>query len=231
MRKIVVLPITLALAACGGGGGSTYSMPPAVAAPVVTNYPIEISISGAFLSSSNYSASATDTVGNSYQLNFSLAPGADGVVPVLSAKTLKSLVQTALLKKNGVTLATSTTSLYFTAGPFMLYGAHDSQNNTVVATTQTPLPATAAVGAQGSIYSGSQYINGSTLPLNTHAQTATWSLESDSLTTAWLCLNIQTAAFTGPPDIESDCYRINSAGAISGFKADITSQGATLKFR
>jgi hypothetical protein len=52
-----------------------------------------------------------------------------------------------------------------------------------------------------------------------------WSLEADSATTAWLCLNVEItpANATAVPTAENDC-RINQAGDIAGFP-DITENG------
>lgn len=233
VNSVVSASCALVLAACGGGGGGSPSVAvaPVVQAPpvvTVTNYPVESAIVGAFASTASYSVAATDTTGNSYTLNFTLAPGSDATVTILSPNPLKVLNETALLKKNGANVSTLSTSIYYALNPFQIYGAHDSLNDSLVVASKTALPQTSTVGTQGAIYSGSNYTNSNTL--NGHAQSATWSLETDSASTAWLCINIQTATFGGQ-DFESDCFKINSAGVISGFKTDVTTSGVTLKFR
>jgi len=59
------------------------------------------------------------------------------------------------------------------------------------------------------------------------------SLEADSATTAWLCLNVEItpANATAVLTAENDCFRINQAGNITGFKADITENAITMSYR
>ncbi len=181
-----------------------------------------------------YTASATDAAGNILSLSVSLAPGPDKTDPLIYPALLKTYTQTNILKKNGSVISTNNFEVFYSVAPFSIYGnlnnMYGSSNNMKVSTL-LQLPTTSRVGSSGVFYKGRNYINKATL--NPDTWYATWSVEADSATTAWLCLNteITPANATAVSTAEIDCFRINQAGNITGFKADITENGVKLGYR
>jgi len=263
-KTICAVVLSVLLAACGsggGGGGSSSSSSTPASSPVAStaSFPIESTVVSLVTTSSAYTVYATDTQGNGYTLTVSYSPGTSTYYQYISSAALPTFTQTGLLKVNGVTSGTSSAQVFYSTGPFLVWGGTDGSSTTGATTfeymrtsAQAPLPATAKVVATGSIYSGTQYrtfcfntadcsvsANYRTITLGT--QSATWSLEADTETTAWLCVNITTIDQTvldTQTTVEADCFRINQAGAISAFKTDITTSSTalgstptTLKFR
>jgi hypothetical protein len=222
-----------ALAGCGGGGGGGGGAQPTAAVAATPNFPVEATFTSLVSTSSSFSTSATDASGNSYALTVTLTPGPDKLNTLIYPSSRKTYSQASILKKNGVTASTSTSDIYYSVAPFLIWGNLNGSNNTMLVKKQTLLPATAKVGMTGAFYSGSNYKNNSTLFPD--QQNVTWSLEADTSTTAWLCLNTTiTPALAVSPSatsIEADCFRIDQTGAVSGFKSDFTQWGATLNFR
>jgi hypothetical protein len=219
-----------ALAACGGGGGdSPQAADPVAATP---DFPVEATLTSLASTSSSFRAAATDASGANYSLAVALTPGPDALNTAISTSSLKTYSQTSIQAKNGVTTSTTTEDNYYSVAPFLVWGALDGSGNTMLVKQQTRLPATATVGTNGAVYSGYIYTNYSALfPAQ---QDVTWSLEADTSTTAWLCVNTtitQTLAAAPPAtSIEADCFRINQTGVVSGFKSTLTQGGTTLNF-
>lgn len=223
VRAIGVAAICAALAGCGGGGGDS------TPAPVVNvlDYPIDAAFTAFFAKDVTYTANAKDAQGNNYFLSYRIMPVPDETQQDLSALPLKVFAQIANISVNGVFAASSNSKTYYSTAPFLIWGTR----NVVVdkSVTKTAPPATAKVGSSGSLSTGfSSYFKNSTL--QTAPRTITWSLETDTDTTAWLCINISTADATGPL-FESDCGRINQAGEVSGFRSTAMASGITLNFK
>lgn len=264
LKTVCAIVLSVLLAACGsgggGGGGSSSSSPPSQGPVVSTfSFPVEATVMSLVTASSSFTVYASDTQGNGYTLTVSYSPGPSTYYQYISSAALPTFTQTGLLKVNGVTSGTSSAQVFYSTGPFLVWGSTDGSSTTGTTTyeymqtsAQAPLPATAKVGATGPIYSGTENRtfcfntvdcsvpeNYRTITLGT--QSATWSLEADTETTAWLCVNITTideAVLDTETTVEADCFRINQTGAISAFKTDITASSTalgsiptTLKFR
>ncbi|EKD98750.1 MAG: hypothetical protein ACD_23C00288G0001, partial [uncultured bacterium] len=161
-------------------------------------------------------------------------PGPDKTDPLIYAAPLKTYSQSYITKKNGTITSTKNFEDFYSVAPFYLFGSLNNMygsNNNMKVTTQLPLPATSRVGASGVLYKGRNYINKVTSSFDTWY--GMWSLEADSATTAWLCLNVEItpANATVVSTAETDCFRINQAGDISGFKADSIENGIALSYR
>ena len=197
------------------------------------DFPVEAVFTSLASTASTYTASAVDASGNSLVFSVDRIPGPDKTDPLVYPASLKTYSQTNTLKKNGNIISTKNLEEFYSVAPFYLFGnlnnMYGSSNNMKV-TTQLPLPATGRVGSSGVFYKGRNYINKAALSPDTWY--AMWSLEADSATTAWLCLNteITPANATAVSTAEIDCFRINQAGNITGFKTDITENGVKLGY-
>ena len=198
------------------------------------DFPVEAVFTSLASTASTYTASATDAAGNNFLLSVDRIPGPDKTDPLIYAAPLKTYSLSNILRKNGTITATKNFEDFYSVAPFSFFGSlnnlYGSSNNMKV-TTQLPLPATSRVGTSGVLYKGRNYINKVTSSFDTWY--ALWSLEADSATTAWLCLNIEItpANATVVSTAEGDCFRINQAGDITGFKADVTENGIMMSYR
>jgi hypothetical protein len=211
--------LTCTLVACGGGGDDGTADTTATA-----TYPVEAAFRTFFGTAANYQASASDRLGNTYALTFSVSPQQAKSAPSISASTLPTTLVTASVRINNGSPVVDTSEIYYAASPFTLVGS--IADGEVFRTTRSdPLPATAAVGATGLVASGT-LTDGAT----TTTEIVNWSLESDTASTAWLCMQTQGTDADGPYS-SKECIRINQAGVISGFRSDVTASGLTLQFR
>lgn len=198
------------------------------------DFPVEAVLASLASTASTYTASATDAAGNSFFLSVDRIPGLDKIDPLIYAASLKTYSHLNTLKKNGIVVSTKNFEDFYSVAPFYLFGSlnnmYGSSNNMKV-TTQLQLPPTSRVGMSGAFYKGRNYINSSALSPDTW--NAAWSLEADSASTAWLCLNLMITPASGSAGstAETECFRVNQAGSISGFKADITENGVKLSYR
>lgn len=224
IKNVVIFSVLLS--ACGGGGGDGGSG--ATQAPSLTvstlDFPIAATITALATTPASYTVYATDTQGNGNLLTVAYAPGPSVYNSKIYSSALPTFTQTELLKVNGVTSGTASTQVFYSTGPFLVWGSLNgaAAENTLQVKQQTLLPAASKVGYTGLIYAGKNYINNN--PFNADDQSVTWSLEADTATTAWLCLNITNIPYLFPEleTIESDCFRIDPSGTVSGFKVDMT---------
>ena len=109
---------------------------------------------------------------------------------------------------------------------FKVVGWMDNTQDTasIPASNTTPLPATGSIGTSGSVFTGSLYIQDNGINTGdiglTHGLSYSWSLTAASDTTADLCLSAwEIASFIS--NLTMDCFRIDAAGMISGFKSTL----------
>lgn len=237
MKKILIaLPISL-LAACGGGGSSG-STPTPTPIPSVTTFPVDGAFTNALTKGLSYTMTAKDTANNSYSLTFSYAPGQPKTNTLIYPTALPTTTQTVLISKNGVASGNSSSDTYYSTGPLKLYG-YASATFSATQTSQSLLPATATLGSIGSFYTATtnqqipvQFATSSGTSIVT--QSAVWSLEQNTASLAWLCINTTSTPTSYPNNhqTEKDCYQIDAAGNVSGMKIDLTTYaGVTLQFR
>lgn len=198
------------------------------------DFPVEAVFTSLALTASTYSASATDAAGNSFLLSVNRIPGPDKIDQQIYPLSLKTYLQSNTIRKNGNITSTKNFEDFYSVAPFYMFGSLNNisgLSNLMKVTTQLQLPPTGRVGASGVIYRGRNYINKSTVSFDTWY--ATWSLEADSATTAWLCFKTEITPASGPAGLtaETDCFRVNQTGDIIGFKADIIENGITLGYR
>jgi hypothetical protein len=222
--------------ATSGSGGSTQTVATGSGANVgVTTgsaspqggavvFPVSAAFSSFLGTASTYHLSGGDNQGNSYQLVWELVPGA-----VTADTSRKTTLRKSRFTINGDTPILDEATTTYTDGPFTLHGA-------TYAYTQFPnrqsAPMTATVGSSGPLASGYEAgVDPATGDNVSHgaSQTITWSLESDTATTAWLCINTTTQ--TTPVAIEKDCARINESGSILGFRISVVAGSLVLNLR
>ncbi len=207
--KFSATALAIVLAGCGGGGSTTTSSS-------ALSFPVEATILKVVTSAATYSGNFNDSTG-SYALSVSIAPA--GLAQFTSTSpSSRTYTTTTVLRKNGAISTTATSTTYFTTGPLAFIGIRSGNDPTEVK-QKTALPASAQVGTAGAFFSGTRYPGNQTL--FTDQVNSTWSLEPDSATTAFLCI---TTSYAGSfvQESESDCFRIDTAGSILGFKATTT---------
>lgn len=126
------------------------------------------------------------------------------------------------LRENNVVQFSETISRFFTTNPLLFRGAistgdPDGQSY-LVATSVSPLPATANVGTNGPVATAQYFTDaGKTNPRG--SEVVTYSLEADTAETAFLCANstvrnqLNVTLLT-----KSECIKINPEGDILGLK-------------
>lgn len=207
---------------------------PSTMATSTIDFPVEAVFASLASTASTYTASATDAAGNNFSLSVGRIPGPDKTDPLVYAAPLKTYSLSNITRKNGAVISTKNFEDFYSVAPFYMFGSlnnlYGSSNNMKV-TTQLSLPSTSRVGTSGVLYKGRNYINNAAL--SPDMWYAMWSLEADSATTAWLCLNVEItpANASAVSTAETDCFRINQAGDISGFKADSIENGIALSYR
>jgi hypothetical protein len=97
-----------------------------------------------------------------------------------------------------------------------------------VAANQIAIPATGKAGDVGSLSTTTYSSNAKAVILAT--TTATWELQADTPSTAWLCVNTTVRPTTGGTIIGSECYKINSNGNVVGNKLTIGINGNAITF-
>lgn len=209
---------TVFLAACGTGESTSTS---------TLSFPFDAAFKKVTTEGISFSGTAVDGA-DTWTLALSSAPAADEAFEgVVSKKTNNSLT----IKKNGVG-ATSTFSAYFSFNPFTPKGASYSDGTYLVANGVTgQIPATANVGDSGSVGALTLYSNASKAAVQATQQN-TWSLEADTASTAFACINsiIKNAA-GAQIGTGAGCYKIDSTGRAIGMRYTITTAGKTLVFK
>ncbi|GAA4015839.1 hypothetical protein [Actimicrobium antarcticum] len=213
------------LAACGGGGGSSN---PTVAVAADVTFPADAAVQNFLTSSHTFNASYTDPANNDlYALNYSYVPGADSAFEGQAAKTASFTLN---LKKNGVTQSTSTEVTYFRIGPVKSLGAILGTGEYIVAANQGAFPVNAKVGDVGSLGGSTSYTSSAKTSIYA-TSVNTWELQADTATTAYLCVNSSVRYTNGAATLTgSECYRINTSGAVLGNKLTLSINGKSVTF-
>lgn len=207
------------LSACGGGGGD--------AAPAST-YAVNAALGHLLVSGGSWTMNGTAS-GQTFTLTVAFAPAPAGPFPVNGAMSAQSL-QTITLVSGG-TSSTGTETIYFDASTHAFFGLQADGACSVV-TANTALPATAAIGASGAIFSESDLdgCTGSSAVLGSTANT--WSLVSDT-GAVLLCWDLAAKDAAGTANgSESLCVEIAADGTL-GSKARfaVSAAGLTVSAR
>jgi hypothetical protein len=235
MKNKIAAAAAILLVGCGGGGGG-----PSVVEPVIStaSFPVDATFSTLATTVNQFTVSGRDSAGNTLELSVSAMPGPDKAHQFISTVPRKTYTQTSVLRKNGVIASTSTQEVYFSTAPFAVWGIVADGRTVLRQDFQGTLPAAAKVGDVGALYSAigirteDNYLED---PGTVHlgiTNTATWSIEADTASTAWLCMHTSAKRPYSTSIIgEDDCFRIDATGSISGFKVDLSVSGTKIEFR
>jgi hypothetical protein len=226
MRKTLLFLLmffSAGLISCGGNSGGGDTPPPSGPVRSTLPFPPDAAVSRYLQAPQGFTITATDAANNIYTLTYSFTPGAPSTFEGTPANTAST---SALIKENGVVFSTGSSVSYFNVSPYRPLGEY------VVHVPTAPLPVTAMVGQSGAVSTSTAYANATKASVIWHS-TMTWSLEADTASTAWFCMNETTLYTDGvtPNFTESDCYRVDVSGNVLGVKATITQAGIVLSFK
>lgn len=221
LKLTTLLSTAFLLAACGGGGGDD---------SVVSNssFAVQTALQRALSDGVTLSGTAVDG-SDTWTLMLNIAPAAD---EVFEGATSKKAVQSVTFKRNGTTAASTSVQNFFAINPYTPKGLIFTDGKYGLQTIAAGVVSDAArVGASGSL--GKMTIYGDATKASVvQTQDATWTLEADTSTTAYACVN--TTGKLPNNDVISTaagCYKIDSSGAILGLRFTLQVSGKTLTFR
>jgi hypothetical protein len=224
MKKLAITSFIIGnvalLTACGGGGSST---------PTTTaTYALDTAYTQASTGGVSLNGTAIDGA-DTWTLAMSLSPAAD---ETFEGVTSKKAVQSLTIKKNGSTVLSSGGESFFSINPFKTKGLKLNDGSYGVQTVAGgALSNTAIVGNSGPMGTITVYSNSSKSSV-LFTQEATWTLEEDTATTAFACINTTAKNTSGVViTTTSGCYKVDSSGTIKGLKYTLSVAGKTLVFR
>jgi hypothetical protein len=212
----------LLLAACGGGGGDEPSNP--------NSYDLDAAITRAYTTGVSFNGlTATASNGVVMTMTLSIAPGADAA---FEGALRKVSLQTISLSAPGVAPETTSATEYFSVGPFHTYGSVDDTGTYGVFTATGTLPTAARVGDAGPLSTGVYYADASKATVTMFA-TTTWDMQDDGTTsTAWACSKTVAREVGSNIDlIQTQCFRINTAGDVLAARVLLTTPDGTFEFK
>jgi hypothetical protein len=199
----------LLAAACGGGGDA--------GTPSAGPYAADDGLRRLLVTGGRWDLSGS-AAGQPFTMTIALAPTASGPFPVTGIPAARSL-QTVSVTTGGQT-STSTETIYYAPQTNAVIGL-EADGTCSVATSNTPVPATAPMGAGGPIFAETD-LDGCLAGSNSLGTTAnTWSLEMDS-GVSLLCWNMAAKDPAGAPaGNASTCFEIAVDGTL-GARARFT---------
>lgn len=215
---VVTTLSTAFLVGCGGGGGDA----PISTVSSATYSPQAVSAQD-LRTASSFTVTAADATGT-YQVTVSDTPLSDAVFEGITRNVSLTTVTT---KQGNALLSTSSHLNYYGLNPSRRYGSLDTDGAYTVTTATGTMPVSAKVGETWSGDISAVYSNSSKTKV-LHYETRNWSLEADTLTTAFLCANNvrSDSNLTG-----SSCRKIDAAGNILGHRVTLFLNGQSLTFK
>lgn len=212
--QVAALGISGLVAACGGGGDS---------GPVTSTatFPVASAVNAFVTASHQYDLTGA-LPGIAFTARYVYTPAGTAT---FEGRSTSSARQTVTLTATGVAPQTSTSTVYFTTGPYVQYGSIDDDGSYDVFNQTGSLPASARVGDSGTLGTGTSYANSSKTAITGTTQ-ASWTLNADTATTALFCIN-QTISGS-PPASGAECYRVDTTGQVLGMVIKVNVSGQTL---
>jgi hypothetical protein len=221
--------------ACSGLGQSHYTATrlttPTVTTTTVTTspatqFPIGSAMSAFFQASHSYTLTATNGA-NTYTIQTSYTPGAASVFEGQQASTY---TQSGSVSVNGVvTGGVSSGVSYISLSPYKNLGYIGSDGRYQVYANQQISPTYATVGQSVALDTSITYTNNTKAVVYANG-TDTWSLLSDTSTTAWACNNESYTVVGSSPNVITNCFKIDTSGNVLALKVIMQINGTTLTF-
>ena len=202
------LLVAAILAGCGGGGSDA-------GVPGTASYAVAAANHNWLTSGGQWTTTGRGSDGQNYSLTFSSQPLANGVFALTGATTARTQQSLTFAVVGGQSI-TSGVVQYFNAATDALIGDFDAGEGSCSRTdTNGVLPATAAIGAGGTLYTESLLASCNPTAAVVSADTVTWSLENDG-GVILMCQNSVSpeAAGTTSSGTVGLCVEINGAGAL-----------------
>ncbi|WP_426147299.1 hypothetical protein [Polaromonas sp. DSR2-3-2] len=192
------------------------------------SFPLDAAYTKAVVNGVSLSGTAVDGA-DTWTLTVSLAPASD---EAFEGVVRKKAIQSLTLKKNGAVQTATSIQGYYSLNPFSAQGARYSDGTYAVQTSTTGSFAVAAkVGDSGSLGVLTVYTSSSKSSIQSTTESI-WTLEADTATTTFGCVNsiIKNAAGT-PTGTAAGCYKIDTNGNALGMRYTLSVAGKTLVFK
>ena len=219
--------ISAFLAACGGGDSAPAAPTVAINA-AITTFPLDAAYTKAMTNGVSLNGTAVDGA-DTYSIALSLTPASD---EAFEGVPRKKALQSLTLRKNGAVLTATSIQSYFSLNPFATQGARYSDGTYAVQTSTTgSFPVAAKVGDSGGLGILTLYTNASKTSIQSTTE-STWTLEADTATTAFGCVNsIVKNAAGAQTGTAAGCYKIDTNGNALGMRYTLNVAGKTLVFK
>lgn len=222
MRFNTIIGISLVvstLTGCGGGGADGSSNVSGSETTVSNlSFPVDSTL-GNYLDLSRSSTFRATSQGRSFEFTYAFNPQSDTTFEGMPSKRTRV---TGTLSENGAELDASVVNVFFNEGPFSLNGyttENDPDNqNYFVSIDNSIAPAFAKVGSQGPIAQMNAFSD-SSKNVPTGRDIYSYSVEPDTATTAFICLNSNTFDVNNTQIFSSkECAKIDASGVFIGFR-------------
>jgi hypothetical protein len=229
---IALIVCTLIAAGCGGGVDTSLNLVidgPTVTQPQAQTFPLAAAVSATLQGVHAEQLTANDG-STQYTLDGHAEPGP---LADFEGQRVSTMNDSNRIARNGVEVAGSTLTGYFDLMPFRPVGGINHTLGTYdVASEQQSLPPTAVGGQRGPVSKGARYSDVQSTRLVATSELG-WSLHSEGPSTAWACMDvaIRWVDPSQPAGAESVCYRIDTAGRVSGMRVGVTLDGKWLDFQ
>jgi hypothetical protein len=202
--RLLLAAAGLALAACSGGGGD--ASPP-------TQYAVSAALNHWFTGTASWAMSGTGSDGASYTVTVSTAPTTAGPFPVDGTVAARS-TQTFAIDRAGVPIGGVVQTLYFNSASGAVVGLSYDDGSCASATSNTALPASAAVGDSGAQFSELDLDSCTANAAAVGTTVNRWSLESDA-GVVLMCWNLAAQDLSGVANgTQSVCVEIAADGTL-----------------
>jgi hypothetical protein len=228
-RRIALFsPCLVGLAGLTACGGSSSSPPPP---PSVTSFPVAAAINAYAQASHTYNLTASAN-GVNFTAALTFTPGSSAT---FENQTTSTATQTVNIMASNGTSASGTDTSYFVLSPFKFVGdvitAGTGVGRYSVYANQVALPATAMLGASGSLDTETTYTDSTKMTVHS-TSIETWNLSQATSSTGWLCDNVTaTPAGGGSAANSSQCYQVDASGNVLTLKIVVQVNGQSVTFQ